>query len=78
MKWLGVKYKCACMQDEVEIQVPARTKRQNVVEFVQNTAALIHADHSLRNSLCTRNTMEYMKIPVLPNMPVGEADGEET
>lgn len=77
MKWIGVRYKCACMSREKEVQVPARGKHEDVAEFMERVRDLVGADHALNSAICVATRMEYLRIPHIPHTKIGEVEGGE-
>lgn len=67
-----VRYKCVCMAAETEVGVRARRDGEDVVAWVREiVGGAIAADHHQRSPRCPRKTMEYAKIPVRPEQPIG-------
>lgn len=74
MKWIEVRYKCRCMSQEVRLQVRARDKHEEILDFMEKVQASIGDDHHSRSPLCMATTMEYAKVPVDDDM-IGGASG---
>lgn len=67
-----IQYKCTCMPTEVDLRVPERKTGEDIKSFMDNMSVAISKDHSTRSPLCTRTTMEYAKVPMDDNKPIGE------
>lgn len=72
MKTIVLFYKCHCMQDQVTLTVRQRVAYENVVDWIEEVVRpALTEDHGKRSPLCFAGTVEYLKIPVDDNQPVG-------
>jgi len=72
-----IKYKCYCMQDEVDLVVQDRRADQDIIEWMEETVRpALTKDHQQRNAACMSQKMEYVKIPVFDELPVGNKPRE--
>lgn len=74
---VGVTYTCsACGIRDRTVQVPERTKDQDVIDWASNTMGdAIGHDHADVSPECRNETMDYVKIPLAKSedFRVGEA-----
>lgn len=67
---IEIRYKCACMQDEVGVDVRQRLELEDIVNWVEVTvAAAVSNDHFKRSPRCFLGKTEYVKIPMAENAP---------
>jgi len=60
------------MPKEVEVGVRARRDNEDVIHWVQEVLApALGSDHHQRSPRCVRTKMEYAKIPVQKDQPIG-------
>lgn len=73
---MGAKviYKCACMKDEAQVDVPSRNEDEEIMSWMNILGAALTVDHRRRSPLCMSEKMEYAKIYISPN---GQIGGEE-
>lgn len=66
---LAIRYKCRCMEADVEIEVSSRPDGGDLMlwmNVVQHTIAL---DHATRSPRCQATAMEFAKISVDEDAP---------
>jgi hypothetical protein len=69
---IEIHYKCHCMPSEVSLLVRERTAEESVVEWMESVARpALGVDHATRSPLCMSSKMEYLKIPVDDDTPIG-------
>jgi len=72
MSAVGVRYKCVCMGEEVELQVPERKPVVDVVMWLEDVVTpRVAADHMARSPQCRSRVLEHIKLPVPPDGIVG-------
>jgi hypothetical protein len=72
---MKVLYACdPCGLREIEVEVEARSKDEDVVHFVERVAAACADDHGVRSPDCHPEKFTYVKIPVPPgdNARIGD------
>lgn len=71
---MQIWYKCACLEEEVPLDVPNRLPQTNVVTWVEGpVAGCISFDHHERSPRCLSSEMEYVRIPMDNDAGVGIA-----
>lgn len=60
----SLSYKCACMECDGIVQVPARPPGSDLMLWMNAVTATIAMDHAARNPRCRSTVMEYIKIPL--------------
>lgn len=69
---IEISYKCKCMSAEAKVSVIPRDPKRDVVEWMQTIVQpTLGYDHKTRSPGCTRPAMEYAKIPIDKDLPVG-------
>lgn len=72
MSMITIQYKCLCMVNEVDLTIRERLPDEDVRHYVgEYLGLMISADHQTRSPLCTQTIMEYCKIPVDDDKPIG-------
>lgn len=63
-----VLYRCACLDEDVKVKVPARRgPAHDVTDWVGSVvASKVGADHAARSPACHADVMQYVKIPLPP------------
>lgn len=61
---MKIMYKCHCLPEEVEIDVPNRVQGCDVIDWMDTVTYCVSSDHRARNALCMTEKMEYVKIPL--------------
>jgi len=65
-------YKCACMKEERTLHVRYRGATEDIVHWMQAVVQpAITNDHRQHAPLCTRTEMEYAKIELDRDRPIG-------
>lgn len=60
-----IRYKCACLQDEVAIDIEARRPHQDIAEWMENVVTpALTKDHRQRSPICQATAVEYLKLAV--------------
>lgn len=58
------KYRCQCMKDEAEVEIPQRAEHTNVVFYIEKIVMKkVGADHHLRSPDCRATSVQDIKIP---------------
>lgn len=69
---IAITYKCKCMAAEETIMIDARQEGEEIIWWMDNTLGpAIAKDHRWRSPVCIATTMEYVKIPVEDDRPIG-------
>lgn len=66
---IGVKLKCACTDGEVELQLRERNEDEDIRDYMEYVQLELGLWHQHRG--CPRTSLEYMKMPVAENKPLG-------
>lgn len=69
---MNIFYKCKCMKSEATLEVADRREDEQIEDWMQHVQMAISVDHRKRNALCTADKMEYAKIPVEKDLPIGQ------
>ena len=65
-------YKCHCMARERQIDVTDRASGSEIAEWMDCIITpAISYDHRNLNRLCRAASMEYVKIPMIPDQEIG-------
>lgn len=68
---IEIKYKCKCCDERV-VHVPPRLPGEDIADWMNLVVqAALYLDHRTRSPQCTETTMEYAKIPMTENQPLG-------
>ncbi len=60
-----IRYKCACLQDEVTLDIQARRPHQDIAEWMENIVTpALGVDHRKRSPICQATAVEYLKLAV--------------
>lgn len=62
---MKVTYKCKCMAQETELDVPDRRQDAPIEGWMNCVLYCVSYDHAALNSGCTYEKLEYMMIPHL-------------
>lgn len=60
---MKIKYKCACMKQDRELDVPERVKGTDLMPWMDMVTHCVSYDHRARNAVCFRDKIEYLAIP---------------
>jgi hypothetical protein len=69
---IELRYKCGCMSEETTLMVRERRAHEDIIrwmDFVVRPALGI--DHQKRSPLCRADKVEYLKVPVEDEKPIG-------
>lgn len=68
-----VKYKCVCMQKELEISMVPRRTNEPIEDYMHMVVMpTIYLDHRMRNPTCMADEIEEVKIPMDGDKPIGQ------
>lgn len=70
---IELAYKCSCMQDEQQFFVRERNDDEDIVDYMETVvrpALGIH--HTKVSPLCQSPTVEYLKLPISDDKPLGQ------
>lgn len=68
---MDVIYKCSCMNKETTINVPNRREGVDILEWMEIVQICMGFDHRSLSPHCRAGKVEYAKIPIDENMPIG-------
>jgi hypothetical protein len=67
-------YKCSCMPRERAFYVRERLPNESIIDFMDKAVRpALSIDHRSRSPLCAATRLEYLKMPVDENKPIGAA-----
>ena len=61
---MKIAYKCDCMKEEGEIDVPNRVAGGDIVTWMNLITMCIGYDHGARQPWCRAEKTHYVKIPI--------------
>jgi hypothetical protein len=64
VRWIEIRYKCACLKEEVGFQMRERMADEDLRDYIDRLQQAITVDHNNRSPLCVRDKMEYAKLPI--------------
>lgn len=68
-----VQFKCACMDAEQPLSVPARLRATDVMFWMEDIVIpRVAKAHSIENPTCERTSLESLKIPRIEGKLAGE------
>ena len=74
---VGVRFRCECMTEEVEVRVPKRKVSTDVVYWLEEIAMpKVFADHRKRSPRCRETSLDELKIPAPKDGVIGSGDAE--
>lgn len=69
---IELRYKCYCSPEERVLAVREREPGEDIRRWMKQIAVpQLTADHRKRSPLCQSAAMEYMKIPMDEDAPIG-------
>ncbi len=75
MSTVGIKYKCRCMSERADLQVPERKLSVDVVLWLNDIVMpRVAADHRLRSPTCREKTLEECMLPAPPDKHIGSKE----
>lgn len=61
---IGMRYKCVCMDERVDLQVPSRAPAVDIIMWLDDIIMpRVIKDHKARSPLCREKTMEEILLP---------------
>lgn len=61
---MNIKYKCRCMNREIEIVVTDRVKGSDIADWMGSVVEMsVSYHHRSKSPSCTFDKLEYLKIP---------------
>lgn len=68
------RYKCVCMKTEASFIMRERRPDEDIRAYMEVVRRALGDDHIKRSPLCRAGAVEYLKMPLSENKPIGQVE----